>query len=198
MTTSVIRPFPALLVFVWATCLVGILLLPQSIVPDDDGDVLIRNTVRLALAFWTIAVALMLTEPRFAPASDARLAWTLACGAYLIHVGVAFECAHRWSHFAAFEHVKEVGGLGEGIYVNYFFTLLWTADAIWWWVDSNGYRNRPRWLGWAIHGFMVFMIVNGVVIFENGPIRWIGGAVLLGLAWLFWNRMERGRQAASG
>jgi hypothetical protein len=189
MKATAVRLFPVVLVAAWAIALVVVLALPDSIALDDRGDLLIRGTVRLALLYWTIAVALMLRSN--SNQRTARLAWTLACAAYLVHVGMAFEYAHNWSHAAAFAHVKQAGGFGEGIFVNYFFTLLWTADAVWWYLDRRGYENRPRWLGWAIHGFMVFMIANGVIIFENGAIRWLGVVVLLGLGWLFWRRISR-------
>jgi hypothetical protein len=189
MKAAAVRLFPVFLVAAWAIALGVFLALPDSIPPDDGGDPLIRNTVRLALLYWTIAVALMLGSN--SKRRTARLAWSLACAAYLVHVGTAFENAHRWSHAAAFEHVKQAGGFGEGIFVSYFFTLLWTADVIWWWANRSGYENRSRWLGWAIHGFMIFMIINATIVFESGPIRWIAAILLIGLGWLLWSRISR-------
>lgn len=192
-----VRLIPVYLIAAWTVVLGGIVVLPNVVALDDRGDFLIRNTVRLALLYWAIAVSLML-GPRFASGWTARLAWTLGCMAYLVHVGLAFEYAHHWSHAKAFAHVKQAGGVGAGIFASYFFTILWTLDAAWWWIDRTSYQRRPRWLGCSIHGFMVFMIANGAVVFENGPIRWIGAAVLLGLGGLFWRRMDAYRQAASG
>jgi hypothetical protein len=165
------------LIGLWALVLGGILIVPDFVPLSDRGDFLIRNTVRLALVYWVVGAALMIRSL----SATARLAWTLACAAYLVHVGLAFEYAHRWSHGEAFRHVEVVSGYGEGIFVSYLFTLVWAADVLWWWMDAEVYRQRPRWIGWAVHGFMVFVIVNATVIFESGPTRWVGVGVLLTL-----------------
>lgn len=184
------RLFSMGLIVAWVAALGGIMMLPNVIAMSDAGDFLIRNTVRLALIYWAIAVAHAATLQRRLD----RLAWTLGCIAYLIHVSMAFEFAHHWSHTAAFEHVRQAGGFGEGIYINYFFTIAWSADAAWRWIDSAGHEARPQWMRTTIHGFMLFVIVNGAIIFESGLIRWIGSVALLGLACLFWHRMRSGRQ----
>jgi hypothetical protein len=161
----------------WALILAGILIAPDFVPLSDRGDFLIRNTVRLALVYWAIAVALMIRSL----SSTARLAWTLGCATYLVHVALAFDYAHHWSHHEAFRHVEAVSGYGEGIFVSYLFTLVWAADVLSWWVDAGGYRQRPRWIGWTLYGFMVFVIVNATVVFESGLTRWVGAAVLLAL-----------------
>lgn len=187
MKTGTNRVFLAGLSLFWWVALIYITSAQYPI--SDKGDFPIRATIDLALLYWAIAVGVNLSQKsgdnssRFAPA---RLLWTLACGAYLVHVAVAFEYAHHWSHAEAFEHVRQASGFGEGIFVSYFFTLLWTVDVIWWWIDRVCYERRPRWLNIAIHGFMVFIIINATIIFESGPIRWIGIAVLIGLGGLLW------------
>jgi hypothetical protein len=187
----ILRQHRLFLIALWALALGGILIAPEFVPLSDRGDFLIRNTVRLALVYWAVAVALMIRSL----SSTARLAWTLGCAAYLVHVGLAFEYAHHWSHGEAFRHVEVVSGYGEGIFVSYLFTLVWSVDVLWWWMDAKGYRQRPRWIGWTVHGFMVFVIVNATVIFESGPTRWVGVGVLtsLGLDAL----CERGRTAHS-
>jgi hypothetical protein len=189
MNANAYRLFAVVLVAVWVLGLGSTFTLPHLIALTDRGDFLIRNTVRLALLYWAIAVMQML-RPRSRSDSEPRLAWTLGCIAYLIHVGMAFHYAHHWSHAEAFNHVQQVGSVGAGIFVSYFFTLLWTLDVIWWWLNPNRYENRARWISWSIHGFLVFMIVNGAIIFESGAIRWVGAAVLLGLVWRAWHRMN--------
>lgn len=193
VTTS--RQFSTLLFVTWAMCLGCVLVLPNVISLSNPGEFLIRNTVRLALFYWVIAVSVRARGGMLAACQ--RVAWTLACIAYLVHVGMAFEHAHHWSHTVAFEHVRQAGGFGEGIYFNYLFTIVWTADALWWWVDRVAYENRSRWLALIIHGFMLFMIVNGAIIFEQGPIRWIGTMMLFGLGWQFWNKRCANRRSRS-
>lgn len=119
----------------------------------------------------------------------AKFWWTAAWLGYLIHVALAFDYVHNWSHAHAFEHTREVGGVGEGIYVNYLFTLLWTADVLWWWLAPAAYAGRSPWLDRLLHGFMLFVIFNATVVFASGFSRWGGVALLVWLALLAaWRR----------
>ena len=42
-------------------------------------------------------------------------------------------------------------------------------------------RDAARVLVLAVHGFMLFIIVNGLVVFKSGLLRWISAAVFGGL-----------------
>lgn len=114
----------------------------------------------------------------------ARRWWTLAVVAYLGHVAAAFHFHHGWSHERAYALVEEQSGFGPGIYITYTFSLLWTADAIWWWWRPAGRARRPRWLNLILHLFFAFILFNGAVVFETGPSRWGGLAGFLWLGWL--------------
>ncbi len=118
---------------------------------------------------------------------SARLAWTLAFLLLLLHIGLAFALAHGWSHTAAVQHVREVGGFGSGILVNYLFALVWMIDVLWWWRDPSNYASRTRGTTWCIHGFLLFVVVNAAVVFGPPQRRGITGAALLGLGacWLW-------------
>ncbi len=158
----------------------------------EPGELAVRWTVRVALALYTLAVAGMLLGERrrwWRPA--ARWAWTLGCAAYLAHVGCAFHSFHGWSHAAAYaetaRRTEELFGLawGGGLYFNYLFTAVWVGDVLWWWAAPAAYQARPRWLGWAVHGFLAFMAFNGAVVFATGLIRWAGLTAGLALAVLW-------------
>jgi hypothetical protein len=122
----------------------------------------------------------------------ARLAWTVACLLYLIHVGCAFQFYHHWSHRAAYEQTArqtaEVLGVdwGGGLYFNYVFTVAWVGDVIWWWKGLAVYRNRPPWIQTTIHTFFAFMFFNATVIFGRGFVRWLGAAAIPALALIWW------------
>src|SRR5437899_10995043 len=112
----------------WCVLLVAVLAWPALRGSPNPGDDLTRNTVRLALAFYAVAAVVMLlldrgewaaTSPR---GQLARLCWTLAWAAYLVHLAMAFHHYHGWSHARAVEHVREVSGVGEGIYASHLFT----------------------------------------------------------------------------
>ena len=188
---------PVLLAVLWLA-LLGFIWAHQFRGKVPDRDFLPRNTIRLALAYYALAATLMLRLRPVgwsAATSSGRLAracWTLACLAYLLHVACAFHYAHHWSHAEAYEHVRQAGGVGEGIFVSYLFTLLWTGDVIWWWTAPAGYARRFPWIDRLLHGFMLFVIFNATVVFEFGPVRWAGTALFVWLAvvWL----ASRGRQ----
>ncbi len=160
----------------------------------DFGDTWIRNTARIAVVWYALAVVGMIyLQPRhwfidfessncLVPSNEAgrivRWAWTWGAVVFLIHVVVAFHFFHRWSHAKAYAHVAEAGGFGEGVFVSYFFTILWAFDAAWWWINAKSYATRPNWLGRSIHLFMLFIVINGTIVFEKGIIRWIAGLML--------------------
>ncbi|HEX2521879.1 MAG TPA: hypothetical protein VHP35_07105 [Terriglobia bacterium] len=162
----------------------------------------------VALTKWTIwaallgyalgAAGLMLAsrEPRWW--SRARLAWTLGCVAYLGHVYAAFQFYHGWSHASAFEETarqtQETVGweVGEGLFVSYFFTVVWLCDVIWWWLaGAPNYCRRPSAITIALHAFFFFIVFNATVVFESGAARWLGLALCLGLTNLWWSASKR-------
>ena len=175
------RLFNAASIAIWLLALGATFAASRSETTIDPGDFVIRTTARISLAFWAVAVVLILRD-----SPGARLIWTLAWLAFLIHVGAAFDYAHHWSHANAVQHVEEASGFGPGIFVSYFFMLAWTADVFWWWLARASHANRPFWVNCALHGFMVFIIVNSTVVFESGAIRWISVAALacLFLVWI--------------
>jgi hypothetical protein len=192
----------ALVIVAWGVLLAGVLAWPALGMTSDPGDTLIRYTIRLSLAYYALATGLMLfLAPAewdgFGRGALARWSWTLAWATYVIHVAVAFHFYHHWSHADAFRHTEEVSGFGPGIYVSHLFTLLWTCDVAWWWLWPQRYAARPPWIGRSLHTFMAFIIFNGTVVYETGPVRWAGAAMflLLGTLWLY-SRINRPPRAA--
>ncbi len=193
-----------LVVASWALLLAGVLAAPWWLHPDAPGDDLVRFTVRLALAYWAAALALMMylrPDEWRADGGRGRLArwcWTLAWLTYLVHLVMAFHFYHHWSHADAIRHTEAVSGFGRGIYVSHFFTLVWSLDAIGWWLRPERYATRSPWIDRLLHGFMVFIVFNATVVYESGLIRWAGLAGLLGLALLGCQRIRRRRAGGCG
>ena len=135
-----------------------------------------------------------------------RLFWTLGLISLFIHIVIAMGVAHHWSHAAAVEHVRQVGGYGGGIIVNYLFAAVWCADVIWWWAKPSSHAVRPRWVGWAIHGFLIFVVLNATVVFgavERRPIYWL--VICLTVLWwlivpraIGWLQSQLGRKQEPG
>jgi hypothetical protein len=157
----------------------------------DEGELLTRWTVRLAVVLYAAGLGLRIAARGQRPwLAAARLAWTGGLAAYLVHVACAFQFYHGWSHRAAYEatarRTAEVVGLawGGGLYANYVFTLVWAVDVAWWWAAPVNYRQRWRAAEWAVQAFLAFIIVNSTFVFGVGTIRWIGltaDALLAGL-----------------
>jgi hypothetical protein len=151
------------------------------------GELLVRWTVRLALACYFAAVLLRLSE-RHRPA---RNPWTAGCVAFLLHVATAFQFVHHWSHAEAYadtaRQTADLIGLdwGGGLYFNYLFAAVWLADVAWWWLNPNSYLTRPCWVEWLVQGYLAFIAFNATVVFGHGAIRWFGlaGCLLLAVAW---------------
>jgi hypothetical protein len=186
--SQLLGPYDFVAILAWFILLAVILVAPYAMESVTLKDDLTRFTIRLALAYYAVAAALRLwvcPADWLAQSAIGRLArwcWTLALLAYLVHVGIAFHHYHHWSHAEAVEHTRQVSSVGEGIYVSHLFTLVWTADVVWWWRRPQSYALRPAWVGWLLHGFMLFVIFNATVVYEQGFIRWAGLAMLVGLA----------------
>ncbi|MBX3411548.1 MAG: hypothetical protein KF708_02430 [Pirellulales bacterium] len=167
----------------------------------DVGDLLTRNTVRLSLAWYAVALCLMMrlrdTDDWRAVSTRGRLTrwcWTWAIVVFLVHLAMAFHYYHGWSHAHAFERTREVSGVGEGIYISYFFTWCWIIDALWWWCLPARYAARSAWIDRLLHTFMLFIVFNGMVVFETGGIRWAGLVMFVLLA-AVWTASHRPRAA---
>ena len=85
---------------------------------------------------------------------------------YLLHVGFAFQFFYGWSHSTAYRETarqtEELFGVhwGGGLYLNYLFTILWSADCALSWAPSFS-RRRLR---VVIHAFLAFMVLNATVV----------------------------------
>jgi len=147
------------------------------------------DSAYFAFAMWAGASLLMLqvAQANWKPGEPslraAQWAWFLAWALFAVHVGYAFRFAHGMSHAKAMLHVETTSGFGPGIYVSYAFTLIWMIDALWLTLNSRSYTRRPRWLGYALHGFFVFITFNGTVVYGHGFTRWVSLGVFACLAW---------------
>lgn len=122
-----------------------------------------------------------------------RLAWAVPCVLCFLHIALAFHLGHGWSHENAWEHTRQTGGYGDGVYVNYAFALVWLADVIWLCVAFDSYFARPRWLSWSVHLFLAFVVINAAVVFGGigSQVRFVGWALLLACAVWSWRFNQR-------
>jgi hypothetical protein len=164
------------------------------------ADFWLRWTVRLALAcyawrlleygnslpFWrarTGSPSAIGSEQPFL----SRLLWLLGSLLLLAHTLIAFGATHGWSHAAAYQHTAEqtkaFTGLdwGGGLYLNELTVALWLGDALWGMFAPSNYVRRSPWIGGALHVWLLFMAVNGAIVFATGPTRWVSAVVLAGV-----------------
>ncbi|MEX2119991.1 MAG: hypothetical protein WD847_10395 [Pirellulales bacterium] len=164
------------------------------------GELATLWTIRAALACYFAALIAQTAGRRESSQSLGRLFWTAGCLVYLAHVACAFHYYHGWSHGTAWRHTagvtQQVIGWhwGGGLFVNYLFSAVWLGDVAWWWIRPAGRRARPAAVSLAVHGFMLFVVVNATVVFETGALRWLALAacLLLAACWL-----ARRRRAAT-
>ncbi len=107
---------------------------------------------------------------------------------FMAHLVAAFQFYHHWSHTHAFddtaEQTRQMIGIafGHGIYLSYAFAAVWCCDVAWWWLGKSSYDSRPGWLTLLIHGYLLFIALNGAIVFEGGVTRWGGLAASAMLA----------------
>lgn len=167
-------------VFAWVS------VAPSGVLFEPPGNDATRQEIRLSaktvVSVWCVAWPWMLAIgwiDRITRA--ARRWWAVGCALLLLHFVIAFHAGHGWSHQAAREHTRRVGGYGDGIYVNYLFALVWLVDVIWSWVAFGSYLRRPRWVRWTIAGFMGFIVFNAAVVYGSGIFRVLVLTYFLGL-----------------
>ena len=122
-------------------------------------------TARVAAALYVCSLVWMLRG------QWSRARWASAAGlaAYLAHVWCAFAFVYGWSHAVAYRETARTAGelfgmaWGGGLWLNDLFTVVWVGEVVWW---------RPR-VRWWVHGFLVFMVLNGTVVVW--VLKWVRG-----------------------
>jgi hypothetical protein len=168
------------------------------------GEFLTRITIWISILAYTFGCVIFASARR-QPDSDrwTRLAWTIGCAALVTHFICAFQFYHSWSHESAYidtaRQTAKVFAInwGGGLFVNYAVAIMWSTDVVWWWFAGvSSYRRRPWLLTLLWHSFLIFIIFNAMVVFKDGPTRWVGLLVCLTLI-LSWILIIRQRTGSS-
>jgi len=133
-------------------------------------------------------VAVLSAELRGARTTGPLIAWVWLLGAM-------FAMAHSWGALMTFHHGSQEAALestaeqteqllgfrfGLGLYVNYLFVVVWLGDAAFRLLAPKRYILLPNWYRHSVIGFLVFIAINGAIVFKSGWIRIIGvGCVCL-------------------
>jgi hypothetical protein len=150
----------------------------------DPGLAVTVWTARLAVACY--AVRVLADAGGFGSLRLRRWVWTAGWACFVLHLAAAFACVHGWSHEAAYRETARrtaaVTGLdwGGGLWVNYGFLLLWTADVAAWWAVGPEYPRRWRRTYVVVQAVFAFLMFNATAVF--GPAFWrpvVAGFALL-------------------
>jgi len=148
------------------------------------GELVVRLTIWAAMCAWTVGI---LAKPRIS-----RLAWTVGSAAYLIHIIASFDAFYGWSQKVALEETArqtyQLTGWNSdiGLWVNYAFTAFLAFD-LW-----NQWSVKPERLRKTRNGLVLFMILNGAVIFGSTPSRMLGIVLLGAVVLVALRRTNRG------
>jgi hypothetical protein len=139
----------------------------------------------------------------------------VACAFHFYH---RWSHAVAWQHTAERTRELLGVAVGDGIYFSYLFLVLWLLDVAWLWlappatsavangtpsggspavpapadaiavpIAAIGSRTIPWWR-MMVHVFLLFIAINGAIVFEAGPTRWAGLAACLLLGCLAMRR----------
>ena len=117
----------------------------------------------------------------------------------VVHMLIAMQVFHAWDHRAAVAataiQTAQIYGVnwGGGVYVNYVFAGVWTADALQRVISPASFARRSRALVWTLRAFYFLIIVNGAVIFATPGRRWMGVGVI-GALLLVWFTGDGGHE----
>ena len=155
-------------------------------------------------SLWTIRISMILmvivlaAEMRGAKATSPAFALLWFSGALLAlaHSIGAMMTFHHGSQLAAFEstaqQTEQLLGFrfGAGLYVNYLFVVVWLADAACRLLLPKRYPGFPNWYRYGVTGFLVFIAINGAIVFQAGWTRYAGIGCLLFLGGLAWTKRK--------
>ncbi len=139
------------------------------------GEWLTRATIWVAMGLWAAA---MVWPKR---GSVTKWLWTTALVSYLVHIVLAYQHFYEWSHRVAWEvtarDTEAVTGLdsGVGLLINFAFAGILAFDLAGQW--RTGQRKGATW----INGLILFLILNGAVVFGEGAVRLYGVALITGV-----------------
>lgn len=160
-----------------------------------DGEWWTRFTAWLAFAAWFTSLALPREPVTGAPTrGPASILWLFGGLVMVVHVVLAFQVYHAWSHANAVtetaHQTRELTGIdwGGGVWLNYFFSFVWLGDAAWRLVAPRAHAIRPPWLAVLTHAFLAFIWFNATVVFGSWPMRVAGVLVFAALGWKRWRR----------
>ena len=135
--------------------------------------------IRIALGLMVLVLAIEIRGGKSTDRSTASL-WLIGALLSLYHSLGSIATFYHGSQSMAFEataqQTEELLGIrfGAGLFVNYAFVLIWLVDALFRCASPASYRQLPIEYSYCIKGFLIFIAINGAIVFQSGWIRGIG------------------------
>ena len=155
-------------------------------------------TIRGALICMVLFFAMRISKPTLQGSALelAKSFWLIGSLLSLLHALATMAFYHQFQHALAYQdtaHQTEqaIGvAVGFGIWLNYLFVLVWILDALWMNGFTTNYFARHRAFNWLSYGFLGFIALNGAIVFESGPVRWVGVFAILVLV-VIWKTAKK-------
>jgi hypothetical protein len=154
--------------------------------------------IRLAMLLLVLVLAAEILGKKKTNPAWASL-WLLGAILSLCHSLGALIAFHHSSQAEALEstaqQTAELLGFrfGAGLYVNYAFVAIWLFDAILRLSLPIKYEQFPKIYGCFVYSFLIFIAINGAIVFKSGTVRTVGIASLLILLLLLASKYRRSR-----
>ncbi len=135
--------------------------------------------IRIALGLMVLVFAFEIRGGKSTDRTTASL-WLVGALLSLCHSLGSLATFHHGSQLMAIEataqQTQELIGIrfGAGLFVNYAFDLVWIVDATVRMISPAIYNKMPKAYRYCTNGFLIFIAINGAIVFQSGWIRAIG------------------------
>lgn len=148
----------------------------------------IATTTAESASLWAIRFALLAMFIVFVAEANGKkrtnrslaVIWLFGASLSLCHGMGTIATFHNGSQSIAWESTAQqtealIGlRIGAGLFVNYAFILIWLIDSGVCLLAPKSYDRLPKAICRTINGFLIFIAINGAIVFQPGWTRWIG------------------------
>ncbi len=158
---------------------IGVWLMAGTRVAETPAESASLWAIRIALGLMVLVFAIEIRGGKSTDRTTASL-WLVGALLSLCHSLGSLATFHHGSQSMAIEataqQTQELIGIrvGAGHFVNYAFDLVWLADAMVRMISPAIYSKLPKGYRYGTNGFLIFMAINGAIVFQSGWIRAIG------------------------
>ncbi|MDF1849532.1 MAG: hypothetical protein P1U85_01775 [Verrucomicrobiales bacterium] len=154
------------------------------------GEWFTRASIWIAMAAWTWGIV----EGRRSSTSvfRSRAPWLFGLIFYAIHIVLAYEIFYEWSHTVAWEKTALDTAAATGVKTGVGLLLNFLFGAWLIWDFSKRWNDRIGGTRYVTEGLVFFFILNGAIVFGDGPVVALGVILCLAIAakWILERRQR--------